>query len=182
MPQQHQKQQNRGQNWKKKKNPYTWQERAGFEIAKKLQERKIHLVIRVVKIVGEKIARSVLREVMLMESKGEALLTATGRKRTLGGAFFTLLKERVSVEEYKEIYALEDEQKKKRKKDKVRQARVKLENELVGITGLLSLNTNETKEESQDETMDDQEMQPHTSTQTHDNPRFRSRQFDQDLD
>ncbi|KDO28931.1 hypothetical protein SPRG_05804 [Saprolegnia parasitica CBS 223.65] len=110
----------------------THAQRVGREIARVLGERKIHLVVRTVELIGERLTRSVLSETLLMDKEGKTLKTTTGRERTLGGAFFTLLKERVTKEKYKEIYALEEEAKKKARKNKERAARIKRENELIG--------------------------------------------------
>ncbi|CAK4078810.1 unnamed protein product [Aphanomyces euteiches] len=121
-------QHHRPKNGKKQNHAY----RVGREMAHVLGERKIHLVVRVVSLIGERLARSVLSETLAMHKEGKTLKTVTGRPRTLGGAFFTLLKERVTKEKYKEIYALEEQKKKELKKRIVRAERIKTENALMG--------------------------------------------------
>ncbi|OQS05882.1 hypothetical protein THRCLA_02055 [Thraustotheca clavata] len=119
-------------------------ERVGREIARVLGERKVHLVTRTVELIGERLTRSVLSETMHLNKEGKMLKTVTGRERTLGGAFFTLLKERVTKEKYKEIYALEEEQKKIARRNKERAARIRRENELIGgMTSQLHLRDDE---------------------------------------
>ncbi|ETV91754.1 hypothetical protein H310_13813 [Aphanomyces invadans] len=131
-------------------------QRVGRELARVLGERKIHLVVRVVALIGERLARSVLAETLSMQKQGLTLKTVTGRPRTLGGAFFTLLKERVTKETYKEIYALEDQKKKEMKKCKVRAARIKTENALMGgFSTQLHLDDDESKEDEEDGEVND---------------------------
>ncbi|OQS01743.1 hypothetical protein ACHHYP_00268 [Achlya hypogyna] len=136
-------------------------QRVGREIARVLGERKIHLVTRTIELIGERLTRSVLAETLQMEKEGNTLKTVTGRERTLGGAFFTLLKERVTKEKYKEIYALEEEQKKKARKNKERAARIKRENELIGgLTTMMTLDGGDGNDETKtdaNEPKDDQD-------------------------
>ncbi|RQM18947.1 hypothetical protein B5M09_006361 [Aphanomyces astaci] len=163
-------QQPRHKNGQRKKQSHA--QRVGREIAQVLGERKIHLVVRVVALIGERLARSVLTETLSMQKQGSTLKTVTGRSRTLGGAFFTLLKERVTKETYKDIYALEDQKKKEMKKSKVRAARIKTENALMGgFSTQLHLH-DDSKDAEDGEVADVRE----------ENPRFIERDSDHDMD
>uniref|UniRef100_A0AAV1TVR7 Phosphorylated adapter RNA export protein n=1 Tax=Peronospora matthiolae TaxID=2874970 RepID=A0AAV1TVR7_9STRA len=100
-----------------------------------LKEPKIALLHRVVKIVGPKVSWKLLRETLRLEKDdGQSVDTAAKnrpellyvlneasrdcklRRRTAGGVFFTLLKEKVSKETYRTIYEVEDRKKKETKK------------------------------------------------------------------
>ena len=100
-----------------------------------LKEPKIALLHRVVKIVGPKISWQLLRETLRLEKDGGQSVDAAAnsrpellfvldegsrdcklRRRTAGGVFFTLLKEKVSKETYRTIYEVEDRKKKEAKK------------------------------------------------------------------
>ncbi|CAI5737995.1 unnamed protein product [Hyaloperonospora brassicae] len=102
-----------------------------------LKEPKVALLHRVVKIVGPKLSWQLLRETLRLDKKASgqsAVDAATSdrpelvfvldevsrdckvRRRTAGGVFFTLLKEKVPRETYRTIYEVEDRKKKEAKK------------------------------------------------------------------
>ncbi|KAG7384442.1 hypothetical protein PHYBOEH_009436 [Phytophthora boehmeriae] len=100
-----------------------------------LKEPKVALLHRVVKHVGPKVAWQLLRETLRLEKDGGQQVNAQGsgkpelflvvdelshefkpRRRTSGGVFFTLLKDKVSKEVYRSIYEVEDKKKKDAKK------------------------------------------------------------------
>ncbi|KAF0711527.1 Aste57867_5221 [Aphanomyces stellatus] len=144
-------------------------QRVGREMAHVLGERKIQLVVRVVQLIGERLARSVLAETLAMHKKGATLKTVAGRPRTLGGAFFTLLKERVTKETYKDIYAIEEQKKKEQKKSKVRAERIKTENALMGGFSL-HMHLDEPKEDGEEACDEHREV-------AECNPRFQERDW-----
>ncbi|TDH73970.1 hypothetical protein CCR75_002627 [Bremia lactucae] len=108
-----------------------------------LKEPKVALLHRVVKTIGPKLAWQLLRETLRLEKDGGQSVNAVGsgkpelffvvdevsqeykpRRRTSGGVFFTLLKEKVSKEIYRSIYEVEDRKKKDAKvraRNRVRQ-------------------------------------------------------------
>ncbi|GMF09590.1 unnamed protein product [Phytophthora lilii] len=100
-----------------------------------LKEPKVALLHRVVKHVGPKLAWQLLRETLRLEKDGGQQVNALAsgkpelffvvdevsheykpRRRTSGGVFFSLLKEKVSKEVYRTIYEVEDRKKKDAKK------------------------------------------------------------------
>ncbi|KAG7388533.1 hypothetical protein PHYPSEUDO_012319 [Phytophthora pseudosyringae] len=100
-----------------------------------LKEPKVALLHRVVKNVGPKEAWRLLRETLRLEKDGGQAVNALAsgkpelffvvdevsheykpRRRTSGGVFFSLLKEKVSKEVYRTIYEVEDRKKKDAKK------------------------------------------------------------------
>ena len=101
-----------------------------------LIEPKIALLHRVVKIVGPQLSWQLLRETLRLDkiASGQSVDVATSdrpelvfvrdevsrdckvRRRTAGGVFFTLLKEKVPRETYRTIYEVEDRKKKEAKK------------------------------------------------------------------
>ncbi|DAZ99283.1 TPA: hypothetical protein N0F65_005451 [Lagenidium giganteum] len=121
-------------------------------MAQLLREKKQALLHRVVRIVGPKISWKVLQETLRREREGGMEVNAfesgapgrflvvdeqtkelKPRRRTTGGVFFTLLREHVSKEEYRQIY--EEEVKKKRElKNKIKfQRRQRTEKELSAL-------------------------------------------------
>ena len=89
---------------------------------KKLGERKLSLLIRVLRCAGLAIAQRVLKETLKVEQEG-GLETQEGKRRSAGGTYFTLLKEHVSEEMYKDIYAIERQIKQKSKARKRKSSR-----------------------------------------------------------
>jgi hypothetical protein len=100
-----------------------------------LKEPKVALLHRVVKHVGPKVTWQLLRETLRLEKDGGQQVNALGsgkpelffvvdevsheykpRRRTSGGVFFTLLKEKVAKDVYRSIYEVEDRKKKDAKK------------------------------------------------------------------
>lgn len=117
-----------------------------------LNEPKIALLHRVVKIVGPKIAWQLLRETLRLEKDGGQSVDAAAsgkpelffvldnvsldykvRRRTAGGVFFTLLKEKVSKEMYRTIYEVEDRKKKEAKKRARSRQRQKMDKTLATL-------------------------------------------------
>ncbi|CEG44778.1 Mediator of U snRNA nuclear export PHAX [Plasmopara halstedii] len=108
-----------------------------------LKEPKLALLHRVVKYVGPNMSWKLLRETLRLEREGGQIVNAVAsgkpalfcvrdevsheykpRRRTSGGVFFTLLKEKVPREVYRTIYEVEDKKKKcakKRARDRQRQ-------------------------------------------------------------
>ncbi|KAG3096852.1 hypothetical protein PI124_g14594 [Phytophthora idaei] len=114
-----------------------------------LKEPKVALLHRVVKNVGPKVSWQLLRETLRLEKDGGQPVNAVGsgkpelffvvdevsqeykpRRRTSGGVYFTLLKDKVSKEVYRTIYEVEDRKKKDAKKRARHRQRQKMENTL----------------------------------------------------
>uniref|UniRef100_K3WWG2 Phosphorylated adapter RNA export protein n=1 Tax=Globisporangium ultimum (strain ATCC 200006 / CBS 805.95 / DAOM BR144) TaxID=431595 RepID=K3WWG2_GLOUD len=114
-----------------------------------LNEPKQALLRRVVRIVGPKLAWELLKETMRMQQQGGMEVNAFGsgvpekflvedkltqekkpRKRTTGGVYFTLLRDKVSKETYRDIYEIETKKKKEVKKHVRYQKKQKFESEL----------------------------------------------------
>lgn len=100
------------------------QELLAKRIAGKLKELKVNLLYNVIDIAGEEVANAVLKETLKVEEKG-GVLAVDGRRRTAGGAYFTLLKQYVSKEQYKAIYK-EEEKRKRKQRNKIRQRKRQL--------------------------------------------------------
>ncbi|EEY62195.1 uncharacterized protein PITG_14099 [Phytophthora infestans T30-4] len=117
-----------------------------------LKEPKVALLHRVVKNVGPKVSWQLLRETLRLEKDGGQIVNALGsgkpelflvvdevsreykpRRRTSGGVFFTLLKDKVSKEVYRTIYEVEDRKKKDTKKRARNRQRQKMENTLAKL-------------------------------------------------
>ncbi|KAL4088367.1 hypothetical protein PRIC1_012790 [Phytophthora ramorum] len=100
-----------------------------------LKEPKVALLHRVVKHVGPKLAWQLLRETLRLEKAGGQQVNALAsgkpelffevdersheykpRRRTSGGVFFSLLKDKVAKDVYRSIYEVEDRKKKDAKK------------------------------------------------------------------
>lgn len=60
-------------------------------------------IVRLVKVVGEERALALLAETQAIEA-GEGLLTSTGQRRTPGGCFFKLAKDRLSPQERGRVF------------------------------------------------------------------------------
>ena len=86
------------------------------EIAKALDERRIDLVNAVVTTLGLERAQACLEETKRVEAAGGRITKNEQRRRTPGGVFFQLIKDQVTKEERKAIFALEQKKKKKKKK------------------------------------------------------------------
>eukprot|EP00644_Phytophthora_capsici_P016604 jgi/Phyca11/572192/estExt2_Genewise1.C_PHYCAscaffold_470018 len=114
-----------------------------------LKEPKVALLHRVVKHVGPKLSWQILRETLRLEKDGGQPVNALAsgkpelffvvdevsheykpRRRTSGGVFFTLLKEKVSKEVYRTIYEVEDRKKKDAKKRARNRQRQRMDNTL----------------------------------------------------
>lgn len=89
---------------------------------KKLGERKLSLLMQVLRCAGVDIAQRVLKETLQVEKDG-GLETQDGKRRSAGGSYFTLLKQHVRPDVYKEIYAIEKQIKNKSKARKRKLAR-----------------------------------------------------------
>ncbi|OWY90756.1 hypothetical protein PHMEG_00040972 [Phytophthora megakarya] len=114
-----------------------------------LKEPKVALLHRVVKHVGPKVSWQLLRETLRLEKDGgqEVNAMASGkpelffvvdersheykpRRRTSGGVFFSLLKEKVAKDVYRSIYEVEDRKKKDAKKRARHRQRQKMDKAL----------------------------------------------------
>lgn len=117
-----------------------------------LNEPKVALLHRVVKNVGPKVSWQLLRETLRLEKDGGQSVNALAsgkpelffvvdevsheykpRRRTSGGVFFTLLKEKVSKEVYRTIYEVEDRKKKDAKKRARSRQRQKMDSTLAKL-------------------------------------------------
>ncbi|CAI5707682.1 hypothetical protein KXD40_008289 [Peronospora effusa] len=117
-----------------------------------LKEPKVALLHRVVKNVGPKLSWQLLRETLRLEKDGGQSVNAEAsgkpelffvvdevsheykpRRRTSGGVFFTLLKEKVSKEVYRTIYEVEDRKKKDAKKRARSRQRQKMDKTLAKL-------------------------------------------------
>ncbi|GMF39110.1 unnamed protein product [Phytophthora fragariaefolia] len=117
-----------------------------------LKEPKVALLHRVVKHVGPKLAWQLLRETLRLEKDGGQQVNALAsgkpelffvvdevsheykpRRRTSGGVFFSLLKEKVSKEVYRTIYEVEDRKKKDAKKKARNRQRQRMDNTLAKL-------------------------------------------------
>ncbi|KAK1942316.1 Phosphorylated adapter RNA export protein [Phytophthora citrophthora] len=117
-----------------------------------LKEPKVALLHRVVKHVGPKVSWQILRETLRLEKDGGQTVNALAsgkpelffvvdevsheykpRRRTSGGVFFTLLKEKVSKEVYRTIYEVEDRKKKDAKKRARNRQRQRMDNTLTKL-------------------------------------------------
>ncbi|CAH0489855.1 unnamed protein product [Peronospora farinosa] len=98
-----------------------------------LKEPKVALLHRVVKNVGPKLSWQLLRETLRLEKDDEVSHEYKPRRRTSGGVFFTLLKEKVSKEVYRTIYEVEDRKKKDAKKRARSRQRQKMDKTLAKL-------------------------------------------------
>ncbi|RLN57485.1 hypothetical protein BBJ28_00012004 [Nothophytophthora sp. Chile5] len=127
------------------------------QLAELLNEPKQALLHRVVKHVGPKQAWQLLKETLRLEQEGGQQVNALAsgkperffvvdeashemrpRRRTTGGVYFALLKEKVSKEMYRTIYEVEDKKKKDAKKRSRNRQRQRMESTLskLGFDGL----------------------------------------------
>lgn len=83
-------------------------------LVKKLEETKTGLIYNTVRTIGKGKAYGIFKKAEYTEKSG-GLMCANGNRRTKGGVFFTLLKEVVTPDEFKAIYANELEHKRKHK-------------------------------------------------------------------
>ncbi|KAF1326179.1 Phosphorylated adapter RNA export protein, partial [Globisporangium splendens] len=150
-PNQQHQQQNQGKKQRRARN-FKQQPRAvdmPRVLSELLNEPKQALLRRVVRIVGPKLAWELLKETMRMQQQGGMEVNAFGsgapekflvedkatqgkkpRKRTTGGVYFTLLRDKVSKETYRDIYEIENKKKKEVKKHVRYQKKQKFESEL----------------------------------------------------
>ncbi|CAH0481275.1 unnamed protein product [Peronospora belbahrii] len=117
-----------------------------------LKEPKVALLHRVVKNVGPKVSWQLLRETLRLEKDGGQSVNAEAsgkpelffvvdevsheykpRRRTSGGVFFSLLKNKVSKEVYRTIYEVEDQKKKDAKKRARSRQRQKMDKTLAKL-------------------------------------------------
>ncbi|RLN72015.1 hypothetical protein BBJ28_00011802 [Nothophytophthora sp. Chile5] len=127
------------------------------QLAEMLNEPKQALLHRVVKHVGPKQAWQLLKETLRLEQEGGQQVNALAsgkperffvvdeasnemkpRRRTTGGVYFALLKEKVSKEMYRTIYEVEDKKKKDAKKRSRNRQRQRMDKTLskLGFDGL----------------------------------------------
>ncbi|XP_076443902.1 uncharacterized protein LOC143282197 [Babylonia areolata] len=103
-------------------------EEVTYFISSKLQENKVHLIKRVVSVIGRTKALSLLAETEKVEAGGGMLIMNGSRRRTPGGVYLTLLKmdKGVSKEKLDEIFEEENKwtlELRKRKKARARRRR-----------------------------------------------------------
>ena len=90
--------------------------RIAKEICNQLNEPKVSLMRRALDIVGGEMVSNLAVEVQNIESKG-GMQTADGsRRRTPGGVFWALFKQRVSQEVYEDVFAEEKEKARERQR------------------------------------------------------------------
>lgn len=117
-------------------------------LAEILCEPKQALLHRVVRIIGPKAAWDLLKETVRVEQRGGQRVNAFGsgvpdkflepdaqtpRKRTTGGIYFTLLKDTVPKETYREIYEVESKKKRDFKKRVRYERKQRFEGELAQL-------------------------------------------------
>jgi hypothetical protein len=79
-------------------------------------------IARLVEVMGEEYALALLADTLALEA-GEGLLTKTGQRRTPGGVYFKLAKDRLSSPERKQVFGVPP----KRKADTAKQPAVSLD-------------------------------------------------------
>ena len=100
--------------------------RIAKEVCNQLSEPKVSLMRRTVDIVGCEMVSNLAIEVQNIESKG-GMQTADGsRRRTPGGVFWALFKQRVAQDVYEDVFAEEKEKarERQRKRKSVQKAKV----------------------------------------------------------
>lgn len=121
-------------------------------LAELLNEPKVALLHRVVKHAGPKLAWQLLRETLRLEREGGQPVNAEAsgkpelffvvdevsreykpRRRTSGGVFFRLLKEKVPKEVYRTIYEVEERKKKDAKKKARNRQRQRMDSTLAKL-------------------------------------------------
>jgi hypothetical protein len=85
-------------------------------IAESLQEPKIALIHRVVRTLGIQNTWKIFQETKFSKTVPTTIANPDGRKKTLGGLFFRLVKEKATKDQYKIIYEIENNKKKEAKK------------------------------------------------------------------
>ena len=103
--------------------------RIAKDVCNQLNEPKVSLMRRAVDIVGCEMVSNLAVEVQNIESKG-GMQTADGsRRRTPGGVFWALFKQRVSQEVYEDVFAEEKEKARERQRKRKSVQRAKLADE-----------------------------------------------------
>uniref|UniRef100_A0A8C7AML2 Phosphorylated adapter RNA export protein n=3 Tax=Neovison vison TaxID=452646 RepID=A0A8C7AML2_NEOVI len=94
------------------------QEKVADEISFRLQEPKKDLIMRVVRIIGNKKAIELLMETAEVEQNGGLFIMNGSRRRTPGGVFLNLLKNTPSIseEQIKDIFYIENQKEYENKK------------------------------------------------------------------
>jgi len=82
------------------------------EIAGALAEPNVELVSQIIAVIGADRAREFLRQALEVEAQGGMMTKAGGRRRTLGGVFFYLVRGNLPAKERRQIWP-QDYQKKK---------------------------------------------------------------------
>lgn len=100
---------------------------AGREIAYRLQEPKIELMRQVVRVLGVELCMEIFEETKNIVNSGGLKTDAGDRRRSPGGTFLYVLKNRgyATNRQVKEIFKVEDEKKKLSRKKEARKKRVK---------------------------------------------------------
>ena len=157
-------------------------------LVRRLQERKVDLMHQVVTIASRSVIKTVYMEAAKLEASG-GLLNANNERRKPGGTFLTVLKGHVSTEEYKAIYARDNQQKKEvrsRVRNRVRKKEaVERDAALMPLTDCLNslqvenkyaVGKNENKEGPEEE----EDLSMTNPFDENENPRSRRRIFNQD--
>eukprot|EP01138_Halocafeteria_seosinensis_P007739 gb/GECG01007907.1/.p1 GENE.gb/GECG01007907.1/~~gb/GECG01007907.1/.p1 ORF type:complete len:303 (+),score=62.78 gb/GECG01007907.1/:1-909(+) len=85
-------------------------------IASKLEEKNRPAVQKSVEVLGAEVAKELLQETLKIQGQGGMFVENGTRKRTKGGVYFLLLKDRVTNENYQYIFSHNKERDKRRKK------------------------------------------------------------------
>jgi len=74
------------------------------EIAKVLHEPELHMIARALRVLGEERVIAILADALTIEHQGGMWLKDGSRKRSLGGIFLQLCRERSTPEERRKIF------------------------------------------------------------------------------
>ena len=98
--------------------------RIAREIAQALDEPKVRLLARAVDALGERACRAYASEARALQENGGEMTAAGDRKRTTGGLFWSIVRNRTAKETYNLIFAEERERSKIRLKARRARSRV----------------------------------------------------------
>ena len=98
--------------------------RIAREIAQTLDEPKVRLLARAVDALGERACRAYASEARALQENGGEMTVAGDRKRTTGGLFWSIVRNRTAKETYDLIFAEERERSKIRLKARRARSRV----------------------------------------------------------
>lgn len=117
------------------------EEKVADEIAHRLQEPKIELIERIVKVIGTKKAIELLGETATLEESGGVYTMDGSRRRTPGGVYLNLLKNTPSISkaQVKKIFLEEQQKECKTKKAAQKRRRYLLAKKMKQAIGTLNL-------------------------------------------